>query len=195
MRRERGFTLIELLIVVAIIGIIAAIAIPNLADALERSRQKRSTMTIKTMCIAMQTFTVDWTGYPSVANSGNPFTMWPNIKDGAGTPIVVPDLIQSVPAADGWGTAMVCQMGPNGSIIQARLNDFVASHFVIYSLGSDRQPGGGTDGSGPGPTLATNWCQDPPIPFGTMESHCFESDIVWGDSHFQQSPEGKQKKC
>ena len=41
-RNNKGFTLIELLIVVAIIGIIVAIAIPNLLNAIQRAKQKRT---------------------------------------------------------------------------------------------------------------------------------------------------------
>lgn len=195
MRSERGFTLIELLIVVAIIGIIAAIAIPNLLEAMERARQKRSVQSIKTMCIAMQSFTVDWTGYPSPAHDGDPAAQWSLIVMDGATPIVVPDLIQALPTGDGWGSPLGCKFGPAGGQIQPHLNEVVSSHFAIWSLGSDRTGVALPDGSGPAPALAAGWCNDPQVALGTMESHCFQSDIVWGDSHFQQSPEGKQKKC
>jgi prepilin-type N-terminal cleavage/methylation domain-containing protein len=47
-RKTKGFTLIELLIVVAIIGILAAIAIPNLQRAQKKSRYARAAADTKT---------------------------------------------------------------------------------------------------------------------------------------------------
>ncbi len=64
MRKDRGFTLIELLIVVAIIGIIAAIAIPNLLNAIHRGRQKRSMADMRTIATAIGTYATDLNYYP-----------------------------------------------------------------------------------------------------------------------------------
>src|SRR5262245_26138382 len=46
-RGQTGFTLIELLIVVAIIGLIAAIAIPNLRNAMNKAKQSKTLADIK----------------------------------------------------------------------------------------------------------------------------------------------------
>ena len=61
---KKGFTLIELLIVVAIIGIIAAIAIPNLLNAIQRGKQKRTMADMRAVGTAVEAYAVDNNLYP-----------------------------------------------------------------------------------------------------------------------------------
>ena len=63
--KKEGFTLIELLIVVAIIGIIAAIAIPNLLNAIQRGKQKRTMADMRAIGTAVESYAVDNNEYPA----------------------------------------------------------------------------------------------------------------------------------
>jgi prepilin-type N-terminal cleavage/methylation domain-containing protein len=64
MNRRRGFTLIELLIVVAIIAILAAIAVPNFLEAQTRAKVSRVKADMRTCATAIESYTVDWNEEP-----------------------------------------------------------------------------------------------------------------------------------
>lgn len=68
MRDSQGFTLIELMIVVVIIGILAAIAIPNFVAMQDRAREASLKANMHTFQLAIEDFAVKNTGsYPNGA--------------------------------------------------------------------------------------------------------------------------------
>jgi type II secretion system protein G len=115
MRKDRGFTLIELLIVVAIIGIIAAIAIPNLLNAIHRGRQKRTMADMRTIGTAIGTYATDMNFYPrGMANLGN------------FEPYLTPVYLRRLPAKDGWNTIYYAYTDGDGD------------HYTIESYAKDK---------------------------------------------------------
>jgi general secretion pathway protein G len=95
-RKPRGFTLIELLIVVAIIGIIAAIAIPNLMLAIERGRQKRAMGEVRGVSTAIYSFSTDYSRFPLGSGAYAPVASISEYQQ------LAPGFIKSVPEKDPW---------------------------------------------------------------------------------------------
>ena len=78
----KAFTLIELLIVVAIIAILAAIAVPNFLEAQVRAKISRSKADMRTTATGLETYRLDHSNYP-LMNASN-FAIPPTSKAGSG---------------------------------------------------------------------------------------------------------------
>jgi len=74
-RRQRGFTIIEVLIVLVILGILAAIAIPIYSNALEKSRRSALAQDMAVLHRAFLRYYADHSQFPSDQAGGSKFDL------------------------------------------------------------------------------------------------------------------------
>jgi len=121
-----GFTLLELLVVLVILGLLAAIATPQVMKYLSRARSQSAALQIHNLAAALDLFRLDIGAYPSQELGLKSLVeVPPNLVTWTGPYVKRPEMIN-----DPWGHPYIYRIpGEHGD-------------YDLYSLGADNAAGG-----------------------------------------------------
>lgn len=121
------------LVLVAVLGILAAIAIPNYLTAMNRSKQKRTMADMRYLATALESYAVDENHYPEVSSVEEL------------SPALVPKYMKAVPARDGWENELRYQCWPAGACqaygLASAGQDKTFEHESLEEYGPDTPTG------------------------------------------------------
>ena len=128
-KRPNGFTLIELLIVIAIIGILSTIVIPNVMVSINRAKQKSTMKDIATLSSAITSYITD-NGTMSAQN-GSYDTSTTFYK------ALCPFYIRVLPINDQWGNGFQVWIGTSAT--QYGISNPEPEDHIVASFGRDNE--------------------------------------------------------
>lgn len=124
----RGFTLIEIMVVVVIIGLLAAVIVPQVVGQVEKARISKAQQDIASLETALTMFKLDNSKYPGTDQGLQGLVVQP-----------------SDPSIRHWkpgGYVKRVQKDPWGNDYQYVFPGTHGSEYDLFSLGADGQPGG-----------------------------------------------------
>jgi prepilin-type N-terminal cleavage/methylation domain-containing protein len=166
---QKGFTLIELLIVIAIIGIIVSMLIPNLLDAMQKAKQKRTIADMRITGTAMFSWLTDQVGAAAAgeSNSNVVLASYGSQRTAASLEsLLAPNYLQVVPPLDGWKFPYEYYL-KTGSLVHER------QVMLIRSQGRDKAFEGAE------------------YTVTSFDSTDYDQDIVWADGFMVRWPSPK----
>jgi general secretion pathway protein G len=130
--RHRGFTLIEIMVVVVIIGLLAAVIVPQVVDKVDQARVAKAQQDITSLETALTMYRLDNSKYPTTDQGLSALTTQPTD----------PNIRHWRPG----GYIKRISKDPWGNDYQYVYPGTHGGEYDLYSLGADNQPGGeGTD--------------------------------------------------
>lgn len=165
--RQKGFSLLELLIVTTIIGLLASILVPNLIDALQKSRQKRTLTQIRGLGTAWMAWMTD---HQSAASAGATkiYELADFTELGYTTlatylrPTDTFFYAQTIPQVDGWDQPLRFAVSPN------KIRLFICA---------------------PGRDKTFKQCDQDEIVVEPFIVTDYDQDIVWAEGYFLRYPD------
>ena len=125
-RRQRGFTLIELMVVLAIIGVLAALIVPNVLGRADDARVTAARTDVGNLMQALKLYKLDNQRYPSAEQGLNALILKPTTEPVPGNWKPYLDKLPNDP----WGRAY------------QYMNPGIKGEVDVLSFGADGQSGG-----------------------------------------------------